>query len=220
MHKLNRRSFLNGHVAAYAFLALLMIMPADRALAQVRLGLLGGANFSALKDMTAGESPVELDNATGYHIGAFLDIGFGAFGIRPAVYYLDAGPLFEGADFLDRDDFNLVYVSVPLDLRYSLGVGPIKPYLLAGPELRILTSAQEAPEALKDQLSDLVMNGGVGLGVEISIPGVGLTLYPQIRYSFSLSEWLDRSYEIEGISITTDDGQKPNMWLLSLGVGF
>ncbi len=220
MQIVSRRPDSGVSFAVVVALIALLALPAVSAQAQVRLGILGGANFSALEDVTAGESLVELDNATGYHIGAFLDIGFGAFGIRPAVYYLDAGPLFDGADFLDRDDFNLVYVSVPVDLRYSLGVGPIKPYILAGPELRILASAQDAPDELQDQLSDLVMNGGVGLGVEISIPGVGLTLYPQIRYSFSLSEWLDRSYEIEGVSITTDDGQKPNMWLLSLGVGF
>lgn len=220
MNSTLRQPLLHGRLAACALAVLLLWTPALTARAQVSLGILGGANFAAFEDVTAGESLVELDNATGYHIGAFLDLGFGPLGIRPAVYYLDAGPLFTGADFLDEDDFHLAYVSVPVDLRYSLGVGPIKPYFLAGPELRILANRQNAPEQLQDRLSDLVMNGGVAVGIEIGIPGVGLTLYPQIRYSFSLSDWLDRSYEIGDVTITTDDGQRPNMWLLSLGVGF
>jgi hypothetical protein len=209
------------HRIAALVLAALGILPAGRTVsAQIQFGLLGGANFTAFEDITAGESLVNLDQAIGYHIGAFVDIGAGAFGVRPAVLYLDAGPLFEGADFLDQDDFNLLYVSVPVDLRFSMGVGPIQPYLLAGPELRILASAQDAPPELEDQLSDLVMNAGIGLGVKVNLPIVGLTLYPQLRYSFSLSKWLDRTYEINGVTITTDGDQKPNMWLLSLGIGF
>lgn len=203
-------------------LPLLIVLLASAPLtttAQVRLGLIGGGNFAALADITAGDELIDFDNTTGYHIGAFLDIGLGGVGLRPAVYYLDAGPLFQGADFLDRDDFNLAYVTVPVDLRVSLGVGPIKPYLLAGPELRILASAGNAPEALEEQLSTLVMSAGLGLGLELQIPGIGLTLYPQIRYSFGISELVDRTYEIEEVSISTDGGQRPNMWLLSLGIG-
>ncbi|MEZ4703139.1 MAG: porin family protein [Rhodothermales bacterium] len=213
-------SHSNGSLKASALLVFSLFLFSSPASAQVRLGILGGGNFAALNDISAGDALVNFDNTTGYHIGAFVDIGFGALGVRPAVYYLDAGPLFQGAGFLEKDDFNMVYVSVPVDLRFSLGAGPVKPYFLAGPEVRILTSAQDAPPELEDQLSNLVVNAGLGLGLEVNVPGFGITLYPQIRYSFGLSDLVDRTYEINDVTISTDGGQRPNMWLLSLGIGF
>jgi hypothetical protein len=194
-------------------------MLATSANAQIRIGVVGGANFASLKEIRTEESLVDLDNATAYHAGVFLDIGLGPVGIRPAVYYLNAGRLFKGASFLSKDDFDLVYITIPVDLVYTLGIGPLKPYLFAGPEFRLL-NATDAPEELDENIQSFVMNGSLGLGVEIGIPGVGLTLLPHLRYSFGLSRFIEKTYMVEGVTIQTEGNTRLNGWLLSLGVAF
>lgn len=197
---------------------LCLFLPVRPAQGQLGIGVIGGANFSSLSAMQANGALVSFDNATAFHAGVFLNLQLGPVGLRPSILYLNAGPLFEGATFLNQDDFDLAYVAIPVDITYTIGFGPLKPYLFAGPEFRVLNSTG-APLDLEENLQTFVMSANVGLGLALSLPGSSLRLYPQIRYSFGISELTDATYQVEGISIQTDGDSRVNMWLLSLGIG-
>ena len=197
-------------------LALLFVQPAQ---SQLRLGVIGGANFASLSEIGQGENLINFDNATAYHAGIFLDMSLGPIGLRPAAYYLNAGSIFNSNAFSVDNDFDVVYVTIPVDLIFSMGVGPVKPYFFAGPEFRLLNSA-DAPSGLNDDLQSFTMGASTGVGMEINLPGSGLTLYPHLRFSFGLSNFTNRTYQIQGVSVDTGGDSRVNMWLLSLGIGF
>ncbi len=207
------------HSFTVAIAVLLMLLTASSATAQFRFGVVGGANFSSLNEIRAGENLINLDNAAAFHAGAFIDVALGPVAIRPAVYYLNAGPLFKGASFLTEDNFDLVYITIPVDLVYTVGIGPIKPYLFAGPEFRLLNTT-DAPQALEDNIESFVMNASLGLGVELGIPGTSLKLMPHLRYSFGLSGITKKTYTVQGVTVQTEGDPTVNAWLLSLGLAF
>lgn len=217
MYSLNHASGKRCLSAAIA--VLLMLITISSAKAQFRFGVVGGANFSSLNEIRAGENLVNLDNATAFHAGAFIDVALGPVAIRPAVYYLNAGPLFKGATFLSEDNFDLVYITIPVDLVYTVGIGPIKPYLFGGPEFRLLNTT-DAPQSLEDDIESFVMNASLGVGVELGIPGTSLKLLPHLRYSFGLSGITKQTYTVQGVTVQTDGDPTVNAWLLSLGLAF
>lgn len=203
--------------ASVAFLlALFIVTPAW---SQMRIGLIGGLSFSSLSEINADNALVEFGNKNAFHAGVFLDFQLGALSIRPTALYLNTGPLFEGAPFLIRDTFNMVYIAVPLDLVYTLNTGLFKPYFFAGPELRLLNSG-EAPVDIKEDFKQIVANATAGVGVEFNIPGTSMTLMPHLRYSFGLSEITEKTYMVGDVTVQTDGNAKVNSWLLSLGLVF
>lgn len=217
----NQMSFLQKAFLkrSTATAALLIVFAASPALAQMRIGLIGGLSFSSLSEINADNALVEFGNKNAFHAGIFLDFPVGALSIRPTALYLNTGPLFEGAPFLIRDTFNMVYIAVPLDLVYTLDTGAFKPYFFAGPELRLLNSG-EAPVDIKEDFKQIVANATAGVGVEFKIPGTSMTLMPHLRYSFGLSEITEKTYTVGDVTVQTDGNAKVNSWLLSLGLVF
>lgn len=200
-------------------LSLALFIFVQPAQSQIRFGILGGGNFSSLNEIQANGNLVSLENASAFHAGAFLDIGLGPISLRPAAYYLNAGAIFKGASFLSEDSFDVVYVTIPVDINFAMGIGGVKPYVFAGPEFRLLNST-DVPLALEENFQSFTMGASAGVGLELKIPGVGLTLMPHIRYSFGISDFTDRSYEVQGVTVDTGGDSRVNMWLLSLGVAF
>lgn len=210
---------LRTRITGCVFIALFTLLGTlNDVTAQIRLGLLGGANFASLNEIQANGNLVSLENATAYHAGAFLDLTLGPLSLRPAAYYLNAGSLFKGASF-QEDEFDVAYVTIPVDVIFSMGVGPVKPYLFAGPEFRLLSSA-DAPAGLDEELNNFTMGASLGLGLELNLPGSGITLYPHLRYSFGLSDLTSKTYQVQGVTVDTGGDSRVNMWLLSLGIGF
>lgn len=204
--------------ALSALLVIFLWSPAHRALGQAQFGIVGGANFAALSDIQANNQAISFDNATAFHAGIFLDLNLGPINLRPGAYYLNAGALFEGSSVFQNDNFDLAYVTIPVDLVFNIGLGPLQPYFFAGPELRIFTPS-DIPQEIEDGIQDFVFNGTAGLGLKIRPPGTGITLYPQLRYSFGISSYTNSSYQFEGVSVEANDANV-RMWLLSLGIGF
>ena len=201
-----------------ALTALLLTVAFQPLSAQVQLGIAGGANFASLSDIRTEESAVSFDNASAFHIGVFLDLKLGPLNARPALYYLNAGALFNGTSVIQDDNFDVSYVTIPVDFIFNLGLGPIKPYFFLGPEFRFFASG-DVPEDVERGLNDFVMIGSAGLGIRINVPVVGITLLPQLRYSFGLSSYTRSSYEVQGITVDANDANV-RMWLLTLGIGF
>lgn len=193
--------------AALLGLAVLPAVVAQQAEAQ-KIGIMGGANFETLSDLQGGTVQA-FDARTGYHFGVFVSVGAGPVGVRPALLYLNAGSLFEGASFLTGSDFDLSYLALPVDLKVS----PLPlMYLFAGPEFQFLLSANAQPD-FEDDLKSVVAKGGLGLGFQVS------RLFLEGRYLFGLSGITSDSYEVGGFSVTGAE-QVSNTVRVSAGISF
>jgi len=178
--------------------------------AQAQFGIMGGANFESLTDLTGGANPQLFSAATGYHFGAYAELGLGPVAIRPAVLYLNAGSLFEGAQFLTTDAFDLSYIAAPIDVQ--LRVLPLV-YFFVGPEFQFLLSANTDPD-FKDNLKSLVMRGGAGLGFKLG------PIFAEGRYIFGLTGLTPSDpYQVGPFLVSSGD-QVSNAVRLSVGLGF
>ena len=201
--------------------AVLAFLGAGRAEAQASFGVGAGLNFSSLNDVDFGSASTTYDRHQGYHIGIFVDLNAGPIAVRPGVYYVNAGPLFEGLDDVNtetiEDNFDLNFISVPVDLRLQLPLPFVKPYALLGPEFLFLTDT-DAGGDLEGAMEDVTFAGNVGLGVVVDMPLVGVKLYPEFRYGFSVSGLVPEDTELLGAPASKD--QRVNMFLIRVGVGF
>ena len=91
----------------------------------------------------------------------------------------------------------------------------IKPYILAGPVLRIPIGVDNV---IDTDLNSLTLAGELGFGV--AVPLAGLTLYPEIAFTFGLSSFANDEIIIGFATFSTDDSPHLNTAMLRLGVGF
>lgn len=188
-------------------------------------GVIGGLNYTSVDDVTYQNARATFENRSGYHLGVYLDLPLGPLAVRPGVRYLHAGPIYEGigdvvegsGDSFVRDDFDVSFVSVPVDASLSLPLPIIDPYAFAGPEFRF-QRAPDAPPELTAELEDWSYIGNLGLGAEISLPGSGVTLRPEIRYSFGLSGLIDEEITLAGQTFTATDQRRSESFFISLGI--
>lgn len=199
----------------YSFLLLLFFAAVQPSQAQVSFGVMAGLNFAELDDIDTGSAQRTFESRSGYHIGVYTDLAGGPLALRIGVRYLDAGPLFEDGGIFDpnEDEFNVNFVTVPVDLRFRMNAPFVKPYVFGGPEFRFLTDTDENQNRYK--IKDLSMAANVGFGLQFSLGG--LNLLPEFRYSFGLSGLNDQD-QIGGIQLAED--QKVKLFMLSLGLGF
>ena len=97
----------------------------------VNFGLKGGINFSSLS-ASFGGSTVTTSNASGFHVGAVVDVGLGDWSLQPGLLYSTKG--------VSNGTFN--YLEVPVNLLYNfkipeagkffLGAGPYAAYGISG----------------------------------------------------------------------------------------
>ncbi len=185
---------------------------AARSEAQTTFGIVAGVNLASVNDVQVGSLQQTFDNRTGFHAGVFVDAGLGPVAIRPGLQYLNVGPLFEGATFLDPDAFQVNYVAVPVDVRLQLISMLVAPYVFTGPEFRFLTS-NDAQSDFEDDLKNVVMVWSIGAGVKAG------PFFPELRYTFDISGVTDQQFEVAGLTVLTD---KANVggFRLSVGLGF
>lgn len=180
------------HIAYSALFAVLLLGIAAPP-AQAQLGVSAGLNFDSVGDIetTTNTSQNEtLDNATGYHIGVVYDLGLGPVSLRPGLFYRKVGSYdFSSVPDLNADDASVTAYEVPLDVRVTVLPFPlISPYILGGPNAFF---PQSDFQELDDELEDVSFTFNVGVGADISVPGVGLTLQPELRYEFGASDYVD-----------------------------
>ena len=205
-------------LAIVTLLALLSSMPA-----YAQLGFGFGANFDHFGDIE-GNREATLDNATGYHVGVFYDLGLGPLGLRPGVYYVDVGEATVefAEDFCSLDDgcnnvLDLTLIEVPIDIRVRAMTPIIKPYAVAGPVLRFADSDNED---IRESLNEFTVAGNIGAGLELNVPGFGLRVMPEIRYAFGVQSMVD-DFEFLGSDFTAEgNDQRLNTWIVRLGVSF
>lgn len=197
---------------AFPFVLMLVAALAWAPPARAQLGVAAGLDFSQMSDIN---TSANFKNSTGYHFGAFLDLGAGPIALRPGVFYHKVGtyevPTVE-------EDFDLSMIEVPVDLRWRILPTPlVKPYLLGGP---VLTFPQ-AQDDFGDGMEDVSLTADIGGGVEVSLPGVGLTLMPELRWSIGVTKYMKDEFQVGGITFTPeDDDRRVSAVMLRLNVKF
>lgn len=178
------------------------------------VGLSVGANFNTLDDIDSESADATFENSTGYHFGAFFEIGEGGLSVRPGVYYHRLGTY----EFDTDEEFDLNAVEVPIDARLTvLNIGTIGPYILAAP---VLTFAQ-TDEEFEDAVENLSLTADLGAGVEFGFPGAGLSLLPELRYSIGVTDYLSDDFQVGDTTVSpASDRRRVSKVVLRLNVMF
>ena len=212
---------MKKHVHRLGLLATVVgLCLAGPASAQIsQFGFTAGLNFDRLTDVSFNNVDANFDSKTGYHIEVWVDLSLlGVLTVRPGLRYIDAGKLFEGLSEIDEravDDFDITLVEIPVLIHFGFPVPVIKPYVLAGPVLRFPVGVDNT---IDNDLNSLTLAGELGFGV--AVPFAGLTLYPEIAFTFGLSSFTNDEIIIGFATFSTDDSQHLNTAMLRLGVGF
>ncbi len=213
---------MKKHVYRLALLAIVVgLCLAGPASAQInQFGFAAGLNFDRLTDVSLNNVDANFESKTGWHAEVWIDLSLlGIVTLRPGLRYIDAGQLFEGGlsgVVLDvEDSFDITLVEVPILVHFGFPAPIIKPYILAGPVLRLPIGVDNT---IDDDLKSLTLAGELGFG--LAIPFAGSTLYPEIAFTFGLSSFTDDEIIIGFATFSTNDSQHLNTAMLRLGIGF
>lgn len=196
-------------------LALIVVAATGQQAAAQSIGIAGGANFDEMTDM-ANNGQATFDNATGFHIGVFSDISVGPIAVRPGLFYVNVGTMDVQANGV-LDQVNMDLIEVPVDLRLRVMAAPVvRPYLLAGPTLRYAWSDDSE---FDDAMNNWSMAANAGIGIEVNVPGAGVSFFPELRYAFGLTRFTD-SREFRGVEFEDRESSHLNTFMLRLGIAF
>ncbi len=184
-----------------------------------KFGVTAGLNFDRLTDVTLNNVEANFESKTGWHIGIWTDISLlGVLSLRPGVRYMSAGQLFEGLKDLNEnveEDFDINLVEIPVLARFAFGAPVVKPYFFAGPVLRFTAGVDKI---IDNDLNSPSIAGELGVGVQLALGGI--SLYPEIAYTFGLSSFLGDELILDFVTFSVDDSQKLNTAMVRLGIGF
>lgn len=203
------------HVVSSTLLALVLL--GGTALpAQAQFGIAAGANFDSVSDIQGGQNVSE--NATGYHIGAVYDLSLGPVSIRPGLFYRKVGSYdFSNVSGADVGELDVTAFEVPVDLRVTVLPTPlVSPYLVGGPNVFL---PQSSEDNFEEDFEDVSFTFNIGVGADVSVPGVGLTLQPELRYEFGASDYISDDFEVGDASFSPSD-RKLSAYALRLNVLF
>ena len=196
------------------------VIPAN---GQIQLGVAAGINWSGLGDVEVGDFTATFESQQGWHAGVFLDLKLLIIGVRPGFYYVNSGPLLDGALSGEEETpvdeltaFDYTYISVPVDLKVGLPLVLLEPYVFVGPEFKFETVSETAGE-LANQLESTVIAGNAGVGMAIKLGNI--KLIPELRFGFDISSLFGDTITIEGVEIPVDS-HNASSFLARLGVGF
>jgi len=164
-------------------------------------GVTGGLNFASLSDAAG----ISLDDAVGYHIGAYGEFGFGQIGVRGSVLYVRAGNIaFPSPVPILGSDAAVEFIAIPIDLKYGAGIPLVNPYALVGPELRFPLGD------LTDDPDSRSMAWAINLGVGAEIGAfIGPQLFAELRYAFDVTGFIDDA----------NDSIRVSVFYLRIGIG-
>lgn len=180
-----------------------------------QVGVSVGGNFETLDDVSGGDTDVAFDSPFGFNLGVSYDQPLGtteplsSFSVRPAFvarrvgqYGFPESMAGDGAELLQNETFTLWMFEVPIDARYQIPVdtGPVSLYGLLGPQLSIPRADNDFDAALKD----VSYSVNIGAGGEFELP-YGLTVMPELRYEFGITDAFEDEFTYRFRSFTIDD---------------
>lgn len=144
-----------------------------------QFGLTGGLNFESADDINTSSGEATLNNATAYHLGIVYEAGSSPLSFRPGVLYRKVGEY----EFPDgRTD--VARFEVPFDIKLTLPIPVLSPYLLGGP----MVVFPRVEDEFGDNFEDVAYSLNVGVGAKLSL-GSGSSLQPELRYEYGLNEY-------------------------------
>lgn len=152
----------------FSILTFFVLAAVVSAHAQVGLGIKGGLNFANIDIENA-----DYDSRTGYHFGAFAEIGLGGLALQPELLFSAKG----------ADDLDLSYLEVPILLKKNFAK-VLNVHL--GPQFGFLTKAEMNDQDHKDFMKSTDVSAVVGAGVNLPLGLVG-----GARYVYGLSNVWD-----------------------------
>jgi opacity protein-like surface antigen len=178
-----------------AVAAVLVSMPAW---AEVRVGVLGGANVAKL--WSDQEDPeLTLSSKTFPAGGIVVDVGFNdTLSLQLEPMYLQKGGNLEIRDFLFGGDvaasIRMSYVELPVLLKLSKRTGTVRPYLILGPSVGYRTGVKTrdeitGEEQTPDDADEIFKKWdfGVGAGGGLSFNVGRSTVFAEGRYTWGLT---------------------------------
>ena len=176
----------------FVFFTLFLLLLAIPAQAQVNIGVIGSVNFATVSGEDSDGEAIVSDRRTLYGLGGVLDVHLNErWSLRTEPMYLQ-----KGAQNIDGDNisFKGEYLEVPLFLKLSLGSGPARPYLMAGPSVGfrlntevIFDNAEIAGTFDADDVTESV-DFGVDFGAGLSLRLSGVSLFVEGRYDLGVTD--------------------------------
>jgi outer membrane immunogenic protein len=156
--------------------------------AQTSLGIFAGSSHFTV-DQEVEIDGVELSYKTGLVAGALLGVGVNdVFSIQIEPMFLHKGSIADISG-VGKAHIRASYFEIPAMLKFVVGQGSIRPYLMAGPSFGFLLSAkQTAPfipssaEDIKDKSETFEFGLSGGAGMEFPIGDTPATGFLQGRY--------------------------------------
>lgn len=198
--------------ACGAALALVLVSAVP---AQAQFGIGAGLNFDDLDEVDTSSGSATFDESTGYHFGLFVNIGSGPVSLRPGVFYHQIGTY----DFPDGEELDLSAIEVPIDIRLNLAPGsPVNVYLLGAP---VITFPSSGGDDFEEAFESMSLSADLGAGIALELPGGGLTLMPEVRYSAGLTDYWSDDFSVGSVTVTpADDARRVSRWMVRLNVMF
>lgn len=181
--------------------------------------------FSAGPNLTTVDVQVDVDRrrvdgyelVLGYYLTLYGGLRVGPLHLRSGISFVNAGALYDGARFLDRDAFDVHFISVPVDVRLKIPVGKhAQPYLFAGPQVRYQYTVGTLDDGLRDDIRHLATTASLGAGVRFTLPGTTFAVSPELRYAVDITGLLDGDVTVRDEAVRIGDAFHADM--LQLGV--
>lgn len=203
-----------------ALVAIVALWSASSSHAQLRFSLSAGPNFTTLDvDLENIRNP-EYDAVVGFFVSVNAGLTLGPLSVHSGANYVNAGAIFNGSEFLSRDEFDVNFITVPLDVRVYLPITPIAtPYILGGAELRYLLDLSDADAEFEEALNRQSTAASIGLGVKLKVPGIGISLAPEVRYHIDVTGLTEGDVDLRDEVLRIRDEFKADMLRLGLVVG-
>ena len=185
----------------------LLVFCTQLSFSQFEYGLKGGLNFGSSGDIVVVTDQLQkegdLTSKTGYHLGAYSEVYFLMFYLRPEFQYTKLSSQFED-DLIDNERIEL-----PLSLGYSI-LGPISLFL--GP-IVYYNLSQKANELKLEKIQNTT-SLGLHIGARLKLGALGV----DVRYEKGLSTTETKLLSQAGIPVSGQiDSQKDQF---TLGVSF
>lgn len=181
---MNRRLLENLCFTVFLFL----IVPVEDARSQINYSFAAGPNITTLEvDFEDLERP-RYDPVIGFFAGVTAGLELGPASVHAGATYVNAGAIFDGSEFLDRDNFDVNFITVPVDVRIFLPISLMaSPYLLGGGELRYQLDLSDTDQGFEDSLERQSIAASIGAGIRLNVPGLGLRIAPEVRYAIDVT---------------------------------
>lgn len=215
-----------GWVWTGIVLLLCLLLTPEASRGQLLYSFSAGPNFSkldlGLEDLQDIDDPLEnlnYDFTVGFHLGVGTGVKVGPVYLRTGISFVNAGAIFNGSTFLEDDEFDVNFITVPVDIKVNIPISErITPYISGGPEFRYRLNLDVNEEDMEfvDDLDRLIPTATIGAGVSIDLPVLGIGFSPELRYAIDFLGLVRGEVTIEEQALRIKRAFKAD--ILSLGI--